>query len=223
MVRKLAALALFMAPALAGAQVLEDFEHGNPGLYTMAGGTNNNMTIIPAAAHNGQLGANFGSGSGPAFYYRTDIATSAGNQYYSYFRYSGNGRIYMGVNAGPGGAWSAVGAPNTSQIILQNNTGWGFVNAATAAATFAQNTWYVLYLDWAANGDMTVKLYDEAMTNLLAQTTPYPTGLTGTGGLSWRGFGTTTGNYFQADTFTRVPEPAALLGLFALALVARRR
>lgn len=213
----------------ASATILEDFEHGNTGLYTLAT-AGNNMTIIGAAAHDGLLGANFAGASASGFYYRTDVPTAPGLEYRGYFRFhtAGStlgGRVYMGVSAGPGGAWSAVAASNTSSIILQNNTGWGFVNTVTAAATFTDNTWYQLGLEWATNGDMRVNLYNEAGTSLLAQTAWHAAGVTTPGGFSIRAFHNGTGSSVDFDTFQAVPEPATLLALGAglAALVARRR
>ncbi|KAA0229141.1 MAG: hypothetical protein AKCLJLPJ_00220 [Fimbriimonadales bacterium] len=212
----------------ASATILEDFEHGNTGLYTLAT-AGNNMTIIGAAAHDGQLGANFAGNVASGFYYRTDVPTAPGLEYRGYVRFHANGgaggRLYMGVSASAGGAWSAVAASNTSSIILQNNTGWGFVNTVSAAMTFTDNTWYQLGLEWAANGDMRVNLYDEPGTSLLAQTPWQATGNTTPGGLSLRGFHNGAGSSVDFDTFQAVPEPATLLALGAglAALAARRR
>ena len=83
----------------ASAQVLENFEHGNVGLYTAVGG-NPNMFITAAAAHDGALGARFEHIAANAFFYRTDVPTAPGNTSYIFVRSTGaTGRFYLGVGA----------------------------------------------------------------------------------------------------------------------------
>ncbi len=223
-----AALAVAGMAAAASAQLIEGFEHGNAGLYTTAGGVNPNFNLVGAAARTGNFGAEFGNVTGPFWYYRTDLTTAPGNEYYVYVRTGmggggvSTGRVYVGVGASAGGTYSMIAAPNTSQIILQQNLGWGFVNLAVAPFTFASNTWYQMRLDWAANGDMTVRLYDEPGTTLLAATPTASTGFTTPGGVAFRGF-TTSDAFSHADDFGRVPSPAGLMVLAGLLPLARRR
>jgi hypothetical protein len=94
---------------------------------------------------------------------------------------------------------------------------------ASASYTFQEGLWYVLEMDWAANGDMIARLWDEPKANLLAQTPVAATGLTGSGGFALRSYMATSGSTCYFDTFTRVPEPASLLSLMGLALLVRRR
>jgi hypothetical protein len=202
----LAALLLLSAPA--SAQVLEDFEHGNEGLYGVLSGTADTFNVSNAAARNGVYGGEFIQGTGPSWRARLDINTAPGNVYEAHVRLRGgvatNGRSYMGVGASAAGAWSAVFAPNTSQIILQNNTNFGFTTAATAAATITPDTWYLLRLTWAANGDMTVELWDETGTTLQASTGVIVTGFTTAGGLVFRGFTTNAAAFHDIDDFSVV-------------------
>lgn len=83
---------------------------------------------------------------------RSDIPTAPGNVYSFYVRLRGgvasNGRSFVGVGAdAANGAWSAVFAPNTNAIILQNNTGFGFIDVASAPATIVPDVWYQMRLD----------------------------------------------------------------------------
>ncbi len=185
--------------APATAQVIEDFEHGNVGLYSTSN-ANLNMSIVAGAAHDGALGAQFAQIVAPAFFYRTDVPTSPGNTYYTYVRVNGSagGRLYFGVAASAAGAYSAIAAPNTNELILQNNTGWGFAIAAAVPATYLPDTWYRLGVDWAANGDMKAVLWDEGGT-LITETAAVATGPTPAGGIVFRGFHP-AGLTWQADT-----------------------
>jgi hypothetical protein len=197
--RTLLAALLLIAPA--SAQVIEDFEHGNENLYVVVNGAVDSFNVTAAAAHDGAFGGEFTTGVGPSWRLRSDLPTAPGNVYRFYARLRGgvatNGRSYVGVGAvAATGAWSAVFAPNTSQIILQNNVGYGFVNAAVAAATIVPDVWYQMRLDWAANGDMTLDLLDEAGTTVQATTGVVTTGYTTPGGIALRGF-TTSGVAFQ--------------------------
>lgn len=206
------------------AQVIENFEHGNEALWNQQT-AGDNMTLNAASARNGAFGAEFATGAS-GFRTRFDLATAPGNQYTAYIRSRGdvpNGRLYMGVGASAGGAWSAVYAPNTSQLLLQNNTGFGFVTAQSASFIPSPNTWYVLMLDWALNGDMTVRLYDETMTTVLAATPTHATGFTTPGGVAIRGFSTIASNFNDIDDITAVPAPAGILVIAGAGLLAARR
>ena len=202
--RTLLASLVLLAPA--SAQVIEDFEHGNEGLYVVAAGTADTFNVVAGAAHDGAFGGEFIQGVGPSWRLRSDLPTAPGNVYSVYVRLrggvAGNGRSYMGVGADAAGAWSAVFAPNTSQIILQNNSNFGFITAATAAATIVPDVWYQMRLDWAANGDMTLDLLDEAGTNVLATTGPIVTGYTNPGGIVLRGFTTNAAAFHDFDTIS---------------------
>ncbi|MDQ2985389.1 MAG: PEP-CTERM sorting domain-containing protein [Armatimonadota bacterium] len=221
---------LFVAGAMLGiaagsfAQVIDDFEHNNLGLYTNLSGGVNNFTITGAAAHGGALGASFTGAGGPAFFGDTSTSTSPGFIYTAMVRSTAaSGRIYLGVGASAGGAFSAVFAPNTGEVSLQDNTGWGFTTLASAPAAIAANTWYTLQMTWAANGDMTASLYDEPGTGLIAATSTVATGNTTAGFYSFRGF-TDSGDIHMDDVTQVVPEPAtlAVLGI-GLAFLARRK
>jgi hypothetical protein len=197
----------------ASAQLIEGFEHGNAGLYLTGGGINPNLTLNAASARTGNFGSQYGNVGSPLWYYRTDLTTAPGNEYYCYVRFTNSagaplGRVYIGVAASATGCWSMVAGPNTSQIILQNNNNWGFVNAAVAPASFAPDTWYQMRLNWEANGNMTLSLYDESGTTLLAQTPTVSTGVTTPGGIALRGFTTASTAFNHVDDIGRVAASA---------------
>ncbi len=214
---------LLVGSLTAFAGVIEDFEHGNPGLYIFTGG-NDNLSLVAGAAHDGALGAAF-SGTGSGWYWRSDIVTAPGELFRTYFQLNDSGRIYVGVGASAGGAYSMVAGANTNEIILQDNTGYSYTDLTTASYEFVLGAWYQLELVWGITGDMSVRLYDESGTTLLASTSTYATGLTTPGGLAIRGFVDESGSQYvdtiSSDGIAAVPEPASL-GLVAggLALVA---
>lgn len=224
--RILAATALLtLAAGTAWARpVIEDFEHGNEGLWNQQT-AGDNMTLNAASAFAGNFGAEFSTGAS-GFRTRFDLATAPGAQYTAMIRSRGdlpNGRLYLGVGASAAGTWSAVYAPNSSQIILQNNTGFGFITAASAPFTPTPNTWYVLMLDWAGNGDMTVRIFDQSMTTVLAATPTNATGFIAPGGVAIRGFSTIANNFLDMDNINVIPAPAGVLAIGGFGLLATRR
>jgi hypothetical protein len=203
---------LLAAPATAG--VLEDFEHGMVSLYSIASGSGNNMQIIGSAAHDGALGAAFPSGSSP-WYVRRDLTTNPGESYYSYVKLQDTGRIYVGVSADGGGCYSVVAAPNTSTLIIQDNSSWGYNDLTSAPVTWdtTGSTWYLMELEWATNGDMTARLWDESGTTKIAETATVSTGRTNPGMFAIRGF-SNGGNTLDIDTIgtgeTLTGSPASI-------------
>jgi len=206
------------------ATVIEDFEHGNVGLYSILNGTGANFSITAGSAYGGSnFGGTFGSGASP-FYGNASVATNPGFTYTAQVRTNdGSGRIYFGMGASAAGMASAVFAPNTGQIIIQDNTGWGFTELTAVAAAITAGTWYQLQMNWAVNGDMTAALYDETGTSLVAQTSTVSTAYTSGGMLGLRGFANSTNDI---DDVSVVPEPASVIALgvgLALLAAARRR
>ncbi|MCL4211376.1 MAG: hypothetical protein HRU76_12505 [Phycisphaeraceae bacterium] len=229
-------LAALCLAGSATADILDDFEDGSMSEYLIGSGTFNNANISGAHAHDGALGLGFLQGSGPMFYYRNDVTTSAGNRYFAYVRSNvgsaggaAAGRVYMGVDAGPGGAITAVFAPNTpaTGLLLQNNSGWGFVTVGQVAANYAANTWYLLELNWVGVGQMQARVWDETGNTLIADTGVLGVPSLGGGGLALRGFTTGTAALNSIDTIyeNAIPAPSvlALLGLAGLSIRGRRR
>ena len=197
------ALALF-APR-ADAQVLEDFEHGNIGLYTNVGVVQN-MSFTPASAHDGLLGAEFSSSVGaPDWFYRTDLITRPDHSYRAYVRATTNlsGFLSFAVAAGSGGGWTAALDFSGGSIQLHDDTGWGAKGLAKAAFSPQLDTWYQLELEWAADGAMVVRAYDESGGQVLAETTSVATGVTTIGGLGVKGV-PFPGTFHHMDTVREV-------------------
>jgi hypothetical protein len=181
-------LAVIFLSGSAHAQILDDFEHGNKALYTQIILSPDNLVFDGLAAHDGLLGAAFNS-DGSNFYFRTDVSTQPGRTFTSFVRSKVNsGRTYIGVGASANGAWSMVAGFNTSSIHLQDNTGFNYLDLAHAPFQFQPGVWYQLELDWAVNGDMTVRLWDEAHVSLLAETPTVSAVTTQPGGVSMRSF-----------------------------------
>jgi hypothetical protein len=197
------------------ADVIEGFENGDKGNYSIVAGSSDNLSILSSAAHDGSFGAHFGVGSfvNEDWYLRSSVLLGPDATYTAFVRLDSIGalsdRVYVGVGATASGTWSMVAAGNTGQLLLDNNVGYGYSDASSASFTWAQGVWYQMALDWYSNGDMQVKLWGESGSTLLTSTPLFSTGDTTPGGLAIRGF-------YDADldTITRsalaVPEPSSL-------------
>ena len=66
---------------------------------------------------------------------------------------------------------SLVAAPNTNQLILMSNAGYGYTNLAVANQTFTAGTWYRMQINWSTSGSITGQLYASNGTTLLSSVT----------------------------------------------------
>jgi len=119
---------------------------------------------------------------------------------------SGLGRTYLGFAASSGGAWSVVAAANSSQLLIQNNSGYGFTDVATTSQTWQPGKWYKLTVTFNSTTTVTCNLYDSD-GNTLLNTVSY-SGITGApGGVALRAFS------FSLDTLQS--GPASPVAVFA--------
>ncbi len=66
-----------------------------------------------------------------------------------------------------GGTLSLVAAPNTNQLLFQDNTGYGFTDIAAVSQTWQANHWYRLEVDWGTSGTIVGKVFDSNGATLL--------------------------------------------------------
>jgi hypothetical protein len=142
--------------------------------------------------------------NGNDWIYRNDAAAQvkAGDTLSVWLQFSGvaNGRAYFGFGAGPGGTLSLLAAPNTGQLILQQNLNYGFTDLAAVGQTYQANHWYRLEVDWGTSGAIVGKLFDSNGTTLLVTVTAATTAIR-SGGIAFR----VTGNDKFFDTVTDTP------------------
>ncbi|MGD0896864.1 MAG: S53 family peptidase [Thermoguttaceae bacterium] len=178
--------------------VIEDFEGSST--YNVVGGR---LTayISTAAAHDGAYGLVQYNGSD--WIYRSDSAAQvkAGETISVWLQLAGSadGRAYFAFGASGSGTLSLVAAPNTGQLILQNNSGWGYTNLAAVNQTWQANHWYRLEVQWGTSGKIVGNLYDSNGTTLLRTVTASTTAIT-SGGFGFRATG--SNKYWDTVTVT---------------------
>jgi hypothetical protein len=180
------------------ATVIENFD-ASENYWLVSGGGNVNAFLAPWAAHDGPNGLDMANGND--WLYRTDAAAQvkAGDTLSVWVAFAGraNGRAYFGFGASANGTLSLVAAPNTGQLILQQNLGYGFTDLAAVNASYRANHWYRLEVDWGKSGTIVGKLFDSNGTTLLKSVTASTTVIT-SGGIAFRA----TGNDKYFDTVT---------------------
>ena len=127
--------------------------------------------------------------NGNDWIYRTDAGAQlhAGDTVSVWLQFAGaaDGRAYFGFGASSSGTLSLVAAPNTGQLILQSNPGFGnFNNLAAVNTTYLANHWYRLEVDWSKTGAILGKLFDSNGTTLLTQVSASTTAIT-SGGIAF--------------------------------------
>jgi hypothetical protein len=116
------------------------------------------------------------------------------------FAGTANGRAYFGFGTTANGLDSVVLAPNSDQLLIQNNAGFNsYTNLAAANQTYAANTWYLVQIKWGTSGTVVANLYASNGTKLLNSVTA-ATGDTTPGTFAFRAIGST--KYFSTVTDT---------------------
>ena len=178
----------FNVSAAASSSLIEGFESSVT--YHVVGANSASASISTVAAHDGTYGLVDSNGSD--WIYRNDAAAQVkqGESITVWLQFSGtaDGRAYFGFGASAAGALSLVAAPNTKQLILQSNSGYGYTDLAAVNQSWQANHWYKLEVDWGTNGAITGKVFDSNGTTLLQSVTTTNTSVTA-GGIAFRAIG----------------------------------
>jgi hypothetical protein len=219
--------ALLLSAVGAGATpvVIESFDDGDISDYSVGQpGFGAFPSASGAAAHDGAFGLAATDGW---WIYRDDpgVHVQQGDTVSAWIRFanSADSRAYFGFGASSTGTLSFVLAPNTGQIIFQQNAGYFFADIGSSPQAFEADRWYRAEVLWGSGGLLTGRLFDSDGTTLL-NTVNASSSLSSEGGIAFRGFG----GVKDFDTITRdsagepIPEPETvvlmaigLAGLFA--------
>jgi hypothetical protein len=189
--------------------VIEDFENPNSlAGYTTVLRFQAAADLSSDAAHDGGLG--LVKHDGYEWMVRNDLAAqiSAGDtiSVWVQFKDNADGRAYFGFGATPngptsplwtGGTLSLVLAPNTDQLLLEDNSGFAHQTLAAADQIFQPDQWYRAEVNWGADGDIIGNLYDSDGTTLLNSVEAFDNSIS-SGGFAFRAFG--SDKYFDTVT-----------------------
>jgi hypothetical protein len=180
---------ILVSQAAPTSTVIENFENGL-GQYWAVGSDYPAFYDDTAAAHDGTHGLeNPGNGD---WIYRNDSAAQVkqGDTFSVWVQLYGaaNGRAYFGFGSSANGTLSLVAAPNTNQLLLQSNVGYGFTNLAAVSQSYQVNHWYRLEVDWGTSGAIVGRLFDSDGKTLLNTVTASTTAIT-SGGIAFRATG----------------------------------
>jgi hypothetical protein len=142
-------------------------------------------TLSNAYAHDGNFGLR-----DPDWAYRTDVRLGdVGNELSCWIQPSSTaGRAYLGFAASSTGAWSFVAAPNSGQIIIEQNLGYQFTNVAITNQTWQLNKWYKAVVRFTSPISVQCSLYDTDGVTLL-NSLSYTNKSSLAGGVAMRSFG----------------------------------
>ena len=87
----------------------------------------------------------------PDWHYRTDVSLGEDGDRLSIWAKPGWGRLYMGFGASSSGCWSLVAAPNTNQLIIQQNPGFSYNELVLVSQTWISGQWYKLEVNFEAD------------------------------------------------------------------------
>jgi len=157
--------------------------------------------VSSAARHNGAYGLQDYGGND--WIYRNDSAVTVqrGDTVSTWVRFASlaDGRAYFGFGAKSSGTMSLVAAANTNQLIIQNNTSWGYGDVAAVSQTWLANHWYRLEVSLGTGSIITARLFDSDGTTLLKTVTGSSNAFSA-GGIAFRAIGST--KYWDTVTLT---------------------
>ncbi len=191
----------FNVSAVATSTLIEGFETSST--YNVVGSSPETAYVSTIAAHDGSYG--LVDTPGNDWIYRDDSASQVkpgeSISVWMQFTSTSSARAYFGFGSSATGTLSLVAAPNTDQLILQSNIGYGYTNLAAVTQTYVAGEWYRLQVNWATGGSITGQLYASNGTTLLQSVTATDTAIT-SGGIAFRAIGVSN-TYF--DTVTESP------------------
>jgi subtilase family serine protease len=180
--------AAFNVTTKSSSAVIESFDASST--YYTAGGMRATANLSTGAKHDGTYGLLDYNGSD--WIYRKDSAVQVkqGDTISVWLKFSvtADGRAYFGFGAGSSGTLSLVAAANSNQLIIQNNSGYGYTDLGAVTQKWQANRWYKLEVNWGTNGVIVGKLYDSNGTTLLNTVTASSTAFT-SGGIAFRATG----------------------------------
>jgi hypothetical protein len=179
--------------------VIEDFENTESWFFTGASSISASRTR--AAAHDGTFGLDDSNGNDWIYRTASTDPVKAGDTVSVWLKFAGNadGRAYFGFGASSSGTLSVVAAPNSNQLILQSNAGFGFTDLASVNASYQANHWYRVEVQWSTTGAIVANLYDSNGTTLLNSVSARTTSIT-SGGIAFRATG--SDKYWDTVTVT---------------------
>ena len=165
---------------------IEGFEAGSwpvsPWVTEASGGT-----VSTTAAHDGTYGI-----TDVGWHYRTD--TTVGNlddKLHAWVKANSSGRAYLGFAATASGALSFVMGPNTSEILFQTNSSYGYTVEVRSSTTFTTGNWYLMEIEFLGSGMVQGTVYESDGVTVL-NTLTHDYGSFTPGGVAIRSFGTTS-------------------------------
>src|SRR5690606_9317396 len=161
-----AAIVAMAAGQVACAQFLEGFEHGDwAGNYTALQGAGTE-TLSGAAARSGSFGATLTTG---AWWKNSNPgAVINDGESFSYWFRAATGRAYIGFTSDDFAtqAYTVVAAPNTGNLLIQRNNGFGFADIATSApVTWSATEFYEIVASYS-NGVITAEVFNSSGVSL---------------------------------------------------------
>jgi hypothetical protein len=180
-------------------RLIEGFETSDS--WNIVGNRYITAARVTFAAHDGTYGLDQFNNN--EWIYRSDAAAQvqAGDTISVWLQFAGSadGRAYFAFGATSTGTLSLVAAPNTGQLIIQSNPGYGFSELASVSQSYLANHWYRLEVDWGTSGKIVAKLFDSNGTTQLNSVTATTTAIT-SGGIGFRSIG--SNKYWDTVTDT---------------------